>query len=859
MVFLDALKQHGLTNERLKKIFTAEPEETIKKPTKKKKANGGAPTESDWRTSGFSLEKLPENPTDWDVRCFLETVIEGEIQEGQQRCLKQFNRVGAVDLAYAGMPINPILPDLLKVAMGYVSMADCAASLAGLSQETKDRLFEKDAKGNVTSINTPKLFPVAHNLVHSLTTRRVAALSTEVNNQFPLLKYEPYSNTQTGRLGGDVMTQLAEQMAGGYGYRNDYKESILHASLYTNCIKFKSSAWHTEKQLVPVKEETGGAAKAGKPAKPKFEERIMREGVLFTIPHPTRTYYDISRPLSKLNQGLGPRWLGHWEAVPVGDIRSNPNYFNTDKIVMDADMFACLTDQTAYCAQHYDNLSIPTSEDCVMMTRNLAGVSAAAQSLANDRVAQIGVWASLEAETAAICHQHYKQVIPKDVGLGTYEFPVWLRFVTVGGKTVVYAEIVGSCPASVNSYNASDSFVESPSFASLAIQWQQMLTNSLTELCHVQAQGLIRIWALNTHGMKKDEIEVVENALKNPDFERLKDIVIKYDAEKLAQRSQDKSTITDRITQIRVETSQKVTEIFNGMMNTLALCERLMFFSPQELGQVSARTTSATEQKAIRDTTLGIRDYHMVGVKQMMDADKRIIHDSYMAFGSEELEVPVAERYEKSVIEKAGFEVVDDGTGQPPDGLYTIRGKKLGVFYNYTYTTRQTDDTPPDAALAQGLAQIYDVLNKDQVIAANTTLDQRLELANALFDRIAPGMFKLRVPPGVDGKQTQGGQVEQMQTQLKQLLPQIGQELQKLTTKQAEQDVKIAETDAGIQALTKATQQLAGLMERAAEEKKNGEAPTPKGQISPRSPPGVGAPPLRGVRQPISVPVLGPR
>lgn len=841
MIDIDALSQHGLSNKILKRIMTAEPPKEPRKIKRDKATRERRAENSDDPVGGInSLEQLPEDPTDWDIRCHLETVIRGEILEGITRCAENFDRVGAMDLAYASIPIHPTTLPLMRVALGHIKFDACQANIAKLSPETRDSIFKRDAKGNITGASRPKLLEVSHNLVHSLVTRRVAALATEVYQQFPVMKYEPYSNNQTGRLVGDAMTQIAEQMAGAYGYRKDYEESIRQASLYTDSIKFKKKAWHTEHQLLPKPPEPNGAKKTGRPAKKEFERRIVREGVWFTIPHPTRRYYDISEPLSKLNQDLGPRWIGHWEVVPVGTIKHDKAYWNRDKIVMDAELYSIFEQNPSYFSQYYDRINVPNRV-----------TTAAALAMKNDRQAQIGAWSNLNDENATILSQHYKRVIPKDIGIGNYEDPVWIRFVMVGHTTCIFAEICGSCPGSVNQYNASDALLNSPSFGMQAIQWQEMLTNQLNELRFVQAEGLVKIYALNKHGMKKNEVEAVVNALKDPDFETLQPIVVEYDAEKLAQRGADIRTITEKITQIRLETASKVTEIFNGMMNTLALAERIMFFSPQELGQVSARTTSATEQKAIQNTTLGIRDFHLIGVKQQIDADKRIIHDSYMAFGSEDLEVPVAERYERAVIEAAGFTIVDDGSGNPPDGLFTIRGKKLGLFYNYTYTTRNTDDTPPDAAVAQGIAQVYDVATKSPMIADNLTLEQTFELANSLFEKLAPGIFKLRVPPGVDGKKTRGAQVEQLQAQLGQVLPQIGQAIQELQKKQAAQEQATAALGQSLESIAKT---LSSFLPKTPAVDPN--APTKQGQIAPSFPRGNGAPPLRGVRPSMVVPAL---
>jgi hypothetical protein len=861
VISIEALAQHGLSNKTLRRVFESKaPEASGRKKVPTQKSPGkGAPL-SDGQPGSISgipyltdRSLLPADVkdwTDWDRNCYLTSCVRAESQEGMMRCAGSFDIYSAMDLAYSSIPIHPLVPDLMKAAMGHVSIAQCEESVGRLSAEWKNKLFERDARGKAIAVNQPKLIEVSHNLVNSLTTRRVAALATEVYQQFPLLKYDPFSNNQTGRLVADVMTQLAEQMAGAYGYRHDYEESIRQASLYTTSIKFKSKHWHTEKQTLPVLPPPNGATNAGKPARPIYERKIVREGVEFVTPHPSRVFYDISKPLSKLNNDLGPRWIGYWDVVPIGTVRSNPAYFNKDAILMDAQMFSVFTNNPAYFSQYYpEQINVPPTG-----ARDVGSIA-----LQNDRVANIGVWAQMREDISTVLTEHYRCVIPKDVGLGTYPDPVWIRFVMAATTTIIYAEIVGSAPASVNSYNASDGLLMSPSFGMQAIQWQQMLTNQLNMLVHAQYQSMVEIWALNKDGMEKAHITAITNQLKNPDFTHIANTVITYSQEKLAQIGQQHAKGADRLSRIVIESSAKINEIFNSMVQTLALAERLMFFSPQELGQVSPRTVTATEMKAVRDTTLGIRDFHLVGVKQQIDADKRIIHDSYMAFGSDELEVPVAERFDPKVIAAAGFEIVDDGTGAPPDGLFTIKGKKLGLLYNYTYTTRNTDDTPPDAVVAQGLAQIYEILTKDTVLGENTTVEQRFELANSLFDKIAPGVFKLRVPDGTDPKKTVGGEMQKVQQQMQQALPQIGQALQQLAAKQAEQDAKIAQNDAGVKALADAINALVKSL--APKPPKLTAAPagpaTPGGGQNAPGTPINGTTPRLAARQPRPVPILG--
>lgn len=860
MISIEALEKAGFSNKVLKRILTAQPTKSAEQPSKRKvpvqKAPGrGAPLSDGNGTVSTlaTLEKLPENPTDWDRRCYLETLIRGEVTEGQMRCTANFDKWAAMDLAYASIPIHPIMPDLMKLAMGYVTLEQCESNIAGISEEWKKTLFERDAKGKATGVNVPKLIDVSHNLVHSLVTRRVAAAATEIYQQYPVLKYEPFSNNQTERLKADVNTQLAEQMAGAFNYRHDYEESIRQASLYSTSFKFKAKAWHVDKQRLPVTQPTNGAEKAGVAPEVSYEDKIIREGVLWVLPHPSRTSWDISQPLSKINSDLGPDWMDFFEVVPVHAIRGNPGYWNTDALVADGSLYTWFNQYLSYFNQYYGCSFSQGLTQAETMFPRVGKVSAGALSLSNDRVANIGTYAQNARDIPTVLSQHYKRIIPKDYGIGTYPYPVWVRFVMAANTTIVFAEIMGSAPCSVNGHNAADGLLVNPSFGMQAAQFQQMLTNDLTELRWTVAQGLIRIWALNIHGMKKDEVELVENALKFPDFAQLKDVVIKYDQEVLNQRGQDVGTITQKIAQIRVETASKTKEIFDRMVNTIALAERLLFFSPQELGQVSPRTTSATEQKAIRDTTLGIRDWALVSIKQQMDADKRIIHSSYLAFGSDELEVPVAERYPREVIEKAGFTIVDDGTGNPPDGLFTVRGKKLGLYYNYTFTTRNTDDTPPEAQEAQALAQIYEVTLKDEDLKSMLTNSQKLEMFNAFAQKISPNFPRINLPQGVDPN----GRSQTKIDQVAQAIPQLGQALQQLAQKQAEQDQRIAQSDAGIKALADALSQLTKLIQPPSTPPVRTDVPTQRGQIAPDFPQGAGAAPLRGVRQARAVPALG--
>lgn len=894
MIDLVALKRAGLDNDVLKRIFTAQPTPGTTPPSAKGKkittgnTRGGKKAANAYDTTDTvgdtprnpdialsMLETLPDNPTDWEVRRWWERRLTARVQDGLYRNTADFNKWAAIDLAYASTPIHPTTLPLMQVAQGHISLDQCSQQIAALSTKMRDKLFVKDTAGKLTGIKAPELVEVSHNLVHSLVTRRVAAVATEIEQMYPLMEYDTFSNAQSAKLRGDVMTQIAEQMAGTYGYRHDAEESIRAASLYSQCIKFKANAWHTEYQTLPQQAtpEPSGAKAVGQKPETKYKRQLVREGVLFTLPHPSRTYYDTSRPVSRINYGTGPQYIGHWDVIRIGELQAEPAYFNKDAVFYDAVIYKFFAAQFAYMNQYFpDRMVAPITNSG----------SAGALALTNDRVAQIGAYASLRYDMSTTIAYHYEEIIPKNVGLGTYEDPVWIRFCVAGNRTVIYAEIVGSAPASYNGYNTSDNLMVSPSFAMLVLPYQEQITNLLTTLLRTQYQGFCRIWALNTHGMDKKDVDALEQALQYPDYTSAKDIIIKYDAALLQDRGQDPKTISQKITQIQIETKDKITEIFSSIVQLLSIAERLLFFSPQELGQVAPRTITAFEAKMVNTTTLGIRDFGLTGIKQQIDADKRIVHDSYMAFGSEDLEVPVASRYDAQVIEDAGFEIIDDGKGNP-DGLFTIRGKKLGLLYNYIYTIRNTDDLPTDAAEAQALGQVYDIISKDPILSAAMGIQDRVDLANRFIRHITGEDFKITLdpakvaalqqaqppggqpPPGQPAPQSGAAPAPQGQppnpmaiiAAMQDAITKVGQQVAQLGQQTQQNQASIT---ALAQALQKFAQQGAAAnsapLPQAGPGTPGPNEKTHEGQIAPGMPIGSGAPPLKGV---IPVPNEGPQ
>src|SRR5690606_34210359 len=120
--------------------------------------------------------------------------------------------------------------------------------------------------------------------------------------------------------------------------------------------------------------------------------------------------------------------------------------------------------------------------------------------------------------------------------------------------------------------------------------------------------------------------------------------------------------------------------------------------------------TSATEVSIVNNTTLGIRDFHSLGIEEGLDAKKRLIYEATIAYGSDQIELPVMETYSRETIERAGFTVTGvDAEGDVEvqrRGKFTVAGDKHLLVHNYIFTSRDGTERDVPSAVANATVQI---------------------------------------------------------------------------------------------------------------------------------------------------------
>jgi len=261
------------------------------------------------------------------------------------------------------------------------------------------------------ALNLPVFFNIYVPIVMAYITIRWAKLFND-RNLIPLYKYEPVQFTKENRLRCEVITQVVQRMSSWFDYPADEKQTILQTLLYGFCINFPREAWFVEKQ----EDEEG-------------KEKIIREGLRFNMPHPSRVYYDLYHRLSSLNSNSGCGHAGYWELCRYKDIDDNPLYWNKGKISFGASSWFDMGVREFLTEVFPCGMSFPTSA-----SDGIGGVGAL------DRESESNYYSSGTSNTATLLTQDFRRIVPADYGLGTYKFPIWFRFVFASDSAVIWAE-----------------------------------------------------------------------------------------------------------------------------------------------------------------------------------------------------------------------------------------------------------------------------------------------------------------------------------------------------------------------------------------------------------------------------------
>lgn len=712
----EILKACGSTTERLKEVFTAVPYE-----------------KGDLTLTRDQKIRINKNVK---LRKYWEERIQNRLTSHIDFALKNEMLYGAVDLAWDSSPINKEIYSLMLYAQGKINLQACAADLDALG--CKDTFVSKNDKGEIVGVNLPKFTDVYVNVVRSILTRRLAAQCNKYNNLWPFFRYESRSTSQVGKLRADIMSSISDIMADQYDYRSHQEQVFRDTLMYAHSIDFLKCAWEKEKQCVRK-----GESAVMSTGEKNYETRIIREGLTWINPHPTRAFWDPEHPVRTLNSDTGCTYCGYWDVVRSGSIKNNTQFWNRKDLQWSVGQNEMFGTYASYFSRYYCTIKPPPSLHSQM-------------SAENDRKNAIGAYSGLEEDTSIVIAPYFEKIIPSEHGFGTYPHPVWVRFVSAGATSVIHGEFLPSTPAAVCSYNENDSRATNISLAHELLSYQDQMTNLLSLLLLTIKNENFKIVVLDKDTLSPEQMKKFRDQARGKNY-YTETLVLETSRSQQTEAGFDLDKIV-KLVETRSTTAVDV--IFRAMLQLMSLMERLLAMSPQEMGQPAEREISATESNAISRTTETVYNFISDSFDSYRAAQKRIIHDSYMAFGRSAFRVPVMNRYTKQTIVKAGFEVVDEDpieTTMDEPRTMTVLGTKENLVHDYIFTSRDGAERASDLQGAQSLGEVLKSVLPLEAVQGTMTKNQLFEVLNELFRKASVYDFKLEVQDGTGDEPLNGG------------------------------------------------------------------------------------------------------
>lgn len=625
------------------------------------------------------------------------------IRDGRTNNLSEWRSWKAIEDAY-DVPFNQTTPTIVRSILDRnLSQQQVLEELKqwGLSESELFIKVELDNGKAGYKFNEPVFFNIFLPIVKSYTEARLAALFNE-RNQSPFLPYHPLKRTYRNQVLAEVMTDIASTISTWYGYPAVLRQSIQHMLKYGIMLAFPKEQWHCERQVIDG------------------ETVIVKEGVRYIHPHPTRMFYDLRYPLTSINSDSGTEWLFHWEVVTYGDILDNRAYWNRNSIFAGTNWFESPL-AGAYFKEYFPcNMAFPV------------------KGFQNTRQDRLAYYNSGNRDQAVFLTHMFDKISPFELGLGDYKHKVWHRFVYAGDDTCIYCEPYAYTPPWFMGYAFDENASRTSSLSLELIPWQDQLGNALSQLTLTSRQNLANVIFYDTNAVDVNHVR----ALENKGEARYRSMMfLPFDSMKWARQQ---ISAKDAFVPVQLGKTP-ITELLQAIPITLNLMERVLQISAQEVGSAATHQQGNKEIEETKGASQNRLSFTGSYVDEGIDAWKRQIHDAATEHMDPEItaevsaEIPDLEQH----LESIGFKVQGRG-----DNKVLIKGHKKVLRLESWARSNEGPERPNDLQVAQVFFQVIGV------IAQNPDLHQALGTKNiakileeAAILAGAPKDFRLLIDP----------------------------------------------------------------------------------------------------------------
>lgn len=698
-------------------------------------------------------------------------------QEGTRMNLSEWRAHHAVDLAY-GVPFNQTTPTLIHDIMSRnLSLEQTMVALKdyGLSEQEMFLTIKADNGTECKQTNAPLLFQILIPIVKAYVQTVLGQIFNE-RNRSPLLPYNPLKQTSRNRIACEIWTDIVQTISTWYGYPQVYKQAIEQMLKYGIMLAFPLEEWHVESQIFDY----------GKGP----EKVTMKEGLRYTMPHPSMMSYDLKYPLTTLNTNTGIEFLGHRRIMSYGEILDNKMYWNRTEIYAGTNWFK------SPAAGNYFTEIFP----CRTKFPHDHEFNTPATVLREDKAA----WyrGNNQRDDAIFVTERFRKIIPANLGLGNYKFPIWARFTMAGDDTVIWASPCAYTPAWFMGYDYDQNASRTPSLALDLIPYQDHVGNILSQMVLTAKQNLEDAYFYDTNVIDKKHIRTFENLGERR--YRCRNW-IPFDSLKVRM-----GQFNQKDALFPVQTQQRsIGELQALIPLALSLLERLLGIAAQESGAQASHQQSKAEVSTVVGAGKNRRMLTSSSVDAGEDAWKLQLHAGYTNYGDGGITAQVSsdiEDLDKHLAE-LGFATVGKG-----DDQVLVKGRKTGIRVEGFAASNQGPMQPNEKEIAQAILQGVQTIIGQEDLHKEVGAKQLLKLIEqAVIMAGGPKDFRLQVQ-----KQDQNQDVPPA---VQQALQQLAQTLmQTVETKVAQPAAKkAAEQEQEIQQIQTVVKQLEGIYKIASD------------------------------------------
>jgi hypothetical protein len=312
------------------------------------------------------------------------------------------------------------------------------------------------------------------------------------------------------------------------------------------------------------------------------------------------------------------------------------------------------------------------------------------------------------------------------------------------------------------------------------LPYQDMVSNIVSHMIQQLRVSFMMLILLDEDSLDADILKEIKSSAGNMQW-WMDPKFLTYSATKLKELGIQDPKQAFSIVQANV--TNQVSTSLQAIGQVLALADRLVNSSPNELGQPNPREVAAREVQEISTSVQSIYSFYNEGPREQRAALKKMLYESLVCCGVDEFEVPVMRRYQKSTIEAAGFKLANPSPYKDTKILpefVRIMGSVRNLSFNYYFDSRDGAERVINTQGAQVLQQFLVGLLQIPGAAEKLGARRLFAMLNTIGRMSgAPEEFQIQLDDGEDemiaGEAAPAEIPPEMQQQIQALIAQVQQ------------------------------------------------------------------------------------